>query len=124
MTELELVSKLLLRKNLGPWLRTIPESSLGLRLEDEVVRVATGVHLGLSVCQHSGAQVKQLDLHALSCKKSQERHFRPAAVNDIKKRSLGAEKIPAQLEPFTLSRSDGKRPDGAIPSLLGEMEEF
>ena len=81
-------------------------------------------HLGLSVCQHSGAQVKQLGLHALSCKKSQERHFRQAAVNDIKKRSLGTEKIPAQREPSTLSISDGKHPNGAIPSLPEEMEEF
>ncbi len=47
------------------------------------------------VCQHCGAQVEQLGMHGLSCKKSQGRHFRHMTVNDIIKRSLGAAKIPA-----------------------------
>ena len=95
----------------SPWLRSIPVSSLGPCLEDEVVCVATGLHLELylctsHVCQHCGAQMEQLGLHGLSCKKSQGRHFRHAAV---RKRSLDAAKIPAQLDPSTLSRSDEKR---------------
>ena len=54
------------------------------------------------VCQHCRAQVEHLGLHGLSCKKSQEQHFRHVAVNDTIKRSLGAAKIP-QLEPPPLA---------------------
>ena len=100
-------------------------SSLGLRLEDEVVCVATGHRLGLSlctshVCQHCGTQMEQLGLHGLSCKKSQGRCFRHAAVSDIRKRSLDAAKIPVQ-QPSTFSRSDGILMEP--PSLLGEIWE-
>ena len=76
-------------------------SSLDPRLEDEVVCVATGLRLRLSlcslhVCHHCGAQVEQLGLHDQNFMKGQGRHFRNAAVNDIIKRSLGATKIPDQ----------------------------
>ena len=54
-----------------------------------------------------------LATHGLSCRKSQGRHSRHAAINDLIKRSLAAVKIPAHLEPTGISRSDGKRPYGA-----------
>ena len=54
-----------------------------------------------------------LATHGLSCRKSQGRHSRHAAINDLIKRSLAAVKIPAHLEPTGISRSDGKRPEGA-----------
>ena len=47
------------------------------------------------------------------CPKSQGRHSRHAAINDLIKRLLAAVKIPAHLEATGISRSDGKRPDGA-----------
>ena len=49
----------------------------------------------------------------MSCHKSEGRHHRHTAGNQIIKRALDAAKIPARLEPNGLSRSDGKRPDGA-----------
>ena len=38
--------------------------------------------------------------------------MRHSAMNDLIKRSLATAEIPARLEPTSLSRSDGKRPDG------------
>ena len=70
--------KLLLRKNRVSGFRQ-SLSSLGLHLEDEVVHVATGLRLGLFFCTSRlpalKAQVEQLGLHGLSCKKSQGRHI-------------------------------------------------
>ena len=54
----------------------------------------------------------QFGTHGLSCRKSAGRHSRHNALNDIIKRSLATAEIPSRLEPTSLSRSDGKRPDG------------
>ena len=52
-------------------------------------------------------------LHGLSCRRSEGRHPRHAAVNDLIHRALTAAKVSSRLEPSGLFRSDGKRPDGA-----------
>ena len=102
----------------GAWLRALPMTALGLRMDDNTVRVAVGLRLGTAVCgphscQHCGAAVDALGRHALSCRWSEGRHQRHAAVNDIIKRSLSAAHVPSRLEPTGLLRSDGRRPDGA-----------
>ena len=38
-------------KEEGAWLQALPVSSLGLRMEDDVFRVATGLRLGVPLCQ-------------------------------------------------------------------------
>ena len=106
------------KKESGAWLHAFPMSALGLRMDDEVIQVAMGLRLGATLCQphkchHCGAHVDHLATHGLSCRKSQGHHSRHAAINDLIKRSLAAVKIPAHLEPTGISRSDGKRPDGA-----------
>ena len=93
-------------------------TALGLRMDDNTVRVAVGLRLGTAVCgphscQHCGAAVDALGRHALSCRWSEGRHQRHAAVNDIIKRSLSAAHVPSRLEPTGFLRSDGRRPDGA-----------
>ena len=55
----------------------------------------------------------ELATHGLGCVKSKGRHPRHAAINSVIQRSLAAAQIPSTLEPTGLSRSDGKRPDGA-----------
>jgi len=55
---------------------------------------------------------KQGHMVCLDDRKSAGRHFRHNAVNDIIKRALASAETPAILEPASLSRSDGKRPDG------------
>ena len=48
----------------------------------------------------------------LSCRYSEGRIFRHAALNDIIHRALATANVPSQLEPVGVSRTDGKRPDG------------
>ena len=98
----------------GAWLRALPVSALGLRMDDDTVRVAVGLRLGAPVCgphrcQHCPTEVNVLGRHTLSCKQSEGRHLRHAA---LVKRGMAAAHVPSRLEPTGLLRSDGKRPDG------------
>ena len=114
-------------KESGVWLQALPVSSLGLRLDDDSLRVAVGLRLGTPLCvphqcRHCGAEVDTTGHHALSCKWSAGRHHRHASLNDIIYRALSLAHVPARLEPVGLLRSDGKRPDGAslIPWKMGK----
>ena len=100
----------------GTWLNALPISSLGLRMDADVMRIAAGLRLGVANCHphrccSCGADVDSLGTHGLSCRSSSGRHCRHAAVNDIVK-SLDSARIPSHLEPSGLYRSDGRRPDG------------
>ena len=106
------------RRETGEWLQAPPMSALGLRMDNEVIRVAAGLRLGITLClphqcHQCSADVDHLGLHGLSCRKSQGRHPRHAAVNGLIRRYLASAKIPSHLEPSGITRSDGKRPDGA-----------
>ncbi len=88
----------------GAWLDVLPISSLGLRMDDNTIRVAVGLRLGAPLCRphscyHCGAGVDSLGTHGLSCRSSEGRHHRHAALNDIVHRTLTSAKIPARLEP-------------------------
>ena len=115
-------------KESGAWLHALPSSSLGLRMDDNTIRVAVGLRLGSTQCrphscQHYGVKVDHLAIHSLSCKKGEGRHYRHAAVNDILYRTLASAHIPSRLEPSDLNRLDGKRPDGVtmIPWKNGRL---
>ena len=100
------------RKESGAWLNALPVSSLGLRMDNNTVRVAVGLRLGSLLCRphtchHCGMQVDGTATHGLSCKWSEGRHQRHAAVNDIIHCALSAAHLPSRLEPTGLSRSDG-----------------
>jgi hypothetical protein len=101
----------------GDWLHALPISSCGLRLDDDAVRVAVGLRLGSVLCaQHTcpcGASVDCRGTHGLSCKKSAGRTARHAYLNDIIHRALVRAGVPSVKEPVGMSRTDGKRPDGA-----------
>ena len=112
----------------GAWLQALPVSSLGLRMDDTTVRVAVGLRLGSPLCRphtchHCGAEVDHLATHGLSCRWSEGRHFRHAALNDIVHRALSSAKVPSRLEPAGIYRSDGKRPDGitVVPWERGKL---
>lgn len=98
------------------WLHALPISARGLRLDDETVRVAVGLRLGVAICEPHvcacGAQVSSRGAHGLSCSLGFGRQARHSNVNDIIHRSLNRAGIPAIKEPSGLTRSDGKRPDG------------
>ena len=75
------------RKESAAWLQTLPVSSLGLRMEDDVFRVATGLRLGVPLCQpHKcqlcGSPVDRQGTHGLHCQKSLGRHPCHSAIND------------------------------------------
>ena len=100
----------------GDWLHALPISSCGLRLDDEAIRVAVGLRLGLNICQPHlcpcGTQVDARGTHGLSCKLSSGRMARHHHLNDLIWRALSRAGIPSSKEPSGLSRTDGKRPDG------------
>ena len=102
----------------GAWLQALPMSALGLRMDDDTLRVAAGLRLGATLCQphncqHCGGVVDEFALHGLSCRKSQGRHPRHAAINMLLQRALASARVPSHLEPPGILRADGKRPDGA-----------
>ena len=87
-------------------------------MEDDIFRVATGLPLGIPLCQPHrcqlcGTPVDCQGTHGLHCRKSAGHQLRHSAINDLVKRSLGSAKISAHLQPVGICRSDGKRPDWA-----------
>src|SRR5579872_7077913 len=103
-------------KRSSDWLHALPISSCGLFLEDEAVRISVGLRLGAKLCEpHAcpcGAQVDARGLHSLSCRRSAGRLSRHHNINDIIWRALTKAGVPSTKEPYGLSRTDGKRPDG------------
>ena len=100
----------------GDWLTALPIASCGLRLDNEAVRVAVALRLGLNLCVphvcRCGASVDAWGLHAMVCKHAPGRTMRHQALNDIIARAFASAGIPAMKEPTGICRSDGKRPDG------------
>ena len=112
----------------GAWLTALPISQLGLRLDNESVRIAVALRLGIPICEphrcvRCGAQVSKDGHHPLSCPRSISRHSRHSTMNDIISRALSAAHVQSRLEPVNLFRSDGKRPDGAtlVPWEFGRI---
>ena len=94
-----------------------PISAVGLRLDDETIRIAVGLRLGTPLCvphpcQHCGEQVDQSATHGLSFVRSQGRNPRHAELNQFFHRTLASIKVPSTLEPQGLSHKDRRRPDG------------
>jgi len=100
----------------GGWLSALPIASCGLHLDNEAMRVAVALRLGINVCVphscHCGAEVDAWGYHAFICKKAQGRIARHQAVNDIIARSFSSAGVPVMKEPLGLAIGDSKRPDG------------
>ena len=71
----------------GDWLHALPISSCDLRLDNESIRVAVGLRLGVNLCQpHQcpcGSQVDARGTHGLACKQSSGRSVRHHHINDF-----------------------------------------
>src|SRR6218665_746259 len=95
----------------------MPVEACGLALDNETVRIAVGLRLGLSLCGphrcKCGEMVGEDGYHGFVCRRSQGRSLRHHAVSDILWRALTKAEIPSTREPTGLFRADGKRPDGA-----------
>ena len=98
------------------WLHALPIAACGLRLDDEAVRIAVGLRLGVAICvPHPcpcGVTVDARGAHGLSCKQAAGRSLRHHQLNDLVWRAFQRAAVPAKKEPSGLLRSDGKRPDG------------
>src|SRR6218665_534262 len=98
------------------WLLALPITTCGLRLDDEAVREAVGLRLGVNICEphecRCGTMVKANGSHGLSCSLGPGRTARHANLNELICRGLVRAGIPGTKEPTGLSRTDGKRQDG------------
>ena len=76
----------------GDWLQALPVTNCGLRLDDESVRVAAGLRLGVPLCEPHGcpcgAPVSADGHHGLSCALGPGRLPRHASLNDLIFRGL------------------------------------
>ena len=89
----------------GDWLHARPISSCGLRLEDEAIRVAVGLRLGVDLCHpHRCPTVDAKGIHGLSCKLAAGRMPRHQALNDLIWRALANAAVPSTKEPSGMSR--------------------
>ena len=76
-------------KETGAWLNALPISSLGLRMDNDVMWIAVSLRLGIPICHphhqchHYKATVDELGSHGLSCSKNEGRLTRHAALNSI-----------------------------------------
>jgi len=100
----------------GDWLFALPIASCGLKLDDEAVRVAVGLRLGLDQCVphecHCGTMVDARGVHSFVCKKAPGRTARHHALNDLIARGFASAGFPVTKEPTGLFRADGKQSDG------------
>ena len=109
---------LAVRNNNGSeWLHAWPITACGLRLDDEAIRVAIGLRLGVTLCRRHtcpcGAKVDETGSHGLSCRYGTGRIARHNAINDIIYRALVKANIPSKKEPRGLNRDGSeKRVDG------------
>ena len=98
------------------WLNAIPSAPLGLNLDNNTLRIAIGLRLGVPlVMPHQcpcGAAVDKFGHHGLACKRSAGRHLRHNLLNDGILRALHSAGVQAIREPPGLDRGGGKRPDG------------
>ena len=102
------------------WLNVVPCKNLGLKLDDQQLRISIGLRLGAIICVALRKRVERDGLHGLSCTKSAGRCSRHATLNSLIKQTLGSLDMPSMLEPRGLYRTDGKRPDG-VAMILREM---
>ena len=96
----------------GAWLQALPISSVGLRMDDDVIRVAVGLRLGANLCEPHmctcGVPVDARGTHGLACKRSAGRYPRHGLLNDVLWRAMLRAQVPSCKELAGLSRSDGK----------------
>ena len=104
------------RKFGSQWLNVVPCKNLGLKLDDQQLRISIGLRLCANICVahtcNCGKRFERDALHGLSCTKSAGRFSRHATLNSLIKQTLGSLALPSMLEPRGLYRTDGKRPDG------------
>ena len=74
------------------WLNVVPCKNLGLKLDDQQLRISIGLRLGANICVahkcHCGKRIERDNFHGLSCTKSAGRFSRQASLNSLIKQTL------------------------------------
>ena len=100
----------------GDWLNAPPLTAAGLRMSNEVVRIAAGLRLGTQLCgQHvcpCGETVEVSGVHGLSCRFNSGRLSRHTTVNDLLYHALNRAGFASVKEPQGLITGSSLRPDG------------
>jgi hypothetical protein len=98
------------------WLNAVPSKPIGTFLNDEELRAALCLRLGLPFAEEHackcGATTDRLGRHCFSCKKNPGKSLRHSAVNSILSKNLQAMGMQNLLEPSNLFQANGLRPDG------------
>ena len=98
------------------WLQAVPSHQLGLLLDNDSARTAVALRCGNNVCEPHpcgcGEMVDPKGYHALSCNKTKGKYPRHGEINKTFSMAFSSAGVPNNLEPYGLSRRDGKRPDG------------
>ena len=111
-------------------LKALPITLCGLRIEDDVIRVAVGLRLGASLCESHqctcGNMINMRGNRGLSCKWSAGSTLRHNYINDLVYRALLQAVLPSTKEPAGLLHTYGKRPDGFtnVPWQAGKSAEW
>ena len=109
------------------WLNVVPCKNLGLKLDNQQLRISIRLRLGANICVahtcHCGKRVERDGSHGLSCTKSAGRLSLHATLNSLIKQTLGSLDLPSVLELRGLYQTDGKRTDGVtmIPWEMGKQ---
>ena len=108
--------KAVMSRHAGDWLLAPPLSAVGLRLDNDTVRIASALRLGAPICApytcRCGASVDARGAHGLSCTFNAGRTLRHNLLNDIILRSLNSAQVTSVREPNGLFPGSGLRPDG------------
>jgi len=103
----------------GDWTVAFRIASCGLQLDDESVRVAAVLRLGLNICVphvcRCGALVDARGLHSCICKRAPGRTSRHHALNDMVVRTYASAGVLVVKERNGLKRVNGKRSDDLTP---------
>ncbi|ESO01930.1 hypothetical protein HELRODRAFT_161132 [Helobdella robusta] len=98
------------------WLKAVPNSACGTRLDDSCVRVSLGLRLGLPILTEyvclCGANVEPLGYHGLSGRLGPGRQAPHSAMNDFLVRCFQRANIPTIKEPTGFMEEGSLRPDG------------
>jgi hypothetical protein len=103
-------------KNASYWLNALPSKNIGTFLNDQEIRPALCLRLGLPFAEEHkcacGVTVDRLGRHCFSCKRNPGKVIRHNTVNKIISQNLIAVGLPNTLEPSNLFGANGLRPDG------------
>ena len=107
------------------WLNVGSCKNLGLKLDDQQLRISIGLLLGAKICIahtcHCGKRVERDGVHGISCTKSAGSFSRHSQFSH--KADVGISRMPSMLQPRGLDIPDGKRPNGVtmIPWEMGKQ---